>query len=207
MEILRGYHIKNRKGLAHWDPLLEEWLLAIERYCRIMGGEDAPYWYNERSNIGLLSGAAWRCGRIALEEFQKDKGYSNRKKKNGRADLWIAYDNDEDLIEAKFKWVSLFSKNLTSIVDNTLDSASDDVKKSRGNDKEIKSIAVGFFPMYMKNTHIDEVDSIILEMQKQFLKQDYHAVAWCFPKETRTYTNSKANVLPGIFMVIRNIDY
>ena len=54
----RGYVIKNRKGLKHWEPLLEEWLLCIERYCRIWKGGDAPYIHKERANIGLLSAAA-----------------------------------------------------------------------------------------------------------------------------------------------------
>ncbi len=40
MESLRGYEIKGRKGLAHWSALLEEWLLAIERYCRIDTGKE-----------------------------------------------------------------------------------------------------------------------------------------------------------------------
>ena len=35
-ETIRGYHLKGKKGLNHWDALLEEWLLpAHERYCRI----------------------------------------------------------------------------------------------------------------------------------------------------------------------------
>jgi len=172
-----------------------------------MNGEDAPYWYNERANIGLISGAAWRCGRIALEEFQKEKGYSNKKKNRGRSDLWIAYDENEELIEAKFKWVSLNSNDLTKLVEGSLDQAIDDVKKARANDKEIKSLAIGFFPVYVKSSYSNEIDSKITDMKKQFKKQNYHALAWCFPKETRTYTSNSGNILPGIFMIIRNIDH
>ena len=40
-ETIRGYHLKGKKGLNHWDALLEEWLLAHERYCRIMKDYDA----------------------------------------------------------------------------------------------------------------------------------------------------------------------
>jgi hypothetical protein len=85
----RGYVIKNRKGLKHWEPLLEEWLLCIERYCRIWKGGDAPYIHKERANIGLLSAAAWRCGWIALEEFRHEKG--------GRSGIRIADDAHADV--------------------------------------------------------------------------------------------------------------
>lgn len=40
-ETIRGYHLKGRKGLNHWDALLEEWLLAHERFCRICKDDPA----------------------------------------------------------------------------------------------------------------------------------------------------------------------
>ena len=79
MQTIRGYKIINRKSMQHWASLLEEWLLVNERYCRVMKGEDAPFIYNERAHVGLLAGAAWRCGRISLEEFQCKKGLRNRR--------------------------------------------------------------------------------------------------------------------------------
>ncbi len=60
----RGCSVKHKK-LNHFKLLLEEWSLLIERYCRISEG-DAPYWYTERANIGLIAGAAWRCGWLSL---------------------------------------------------------------------------------------------------------------------------------------------
>lgn len=208
MEILRGYNIKNRKGLSHWESLLEEWLLVTERYCRIMGGEDAPFWYNERSNIGLLAGASWRCGRISLEEFQITKGYRNKPKKHGRSDLWMALeDGREELIEAKFKWISLHSKDLSSVVNEALDRAMNDAKKARGNDEDTKAIGIGFFPVYVTKNKVHEIDSIISSMINQFLELEYHSLAWSFPEEIRQHISSKDNVVPGVFMVARNIDY
>ena len=107
-ETIRGYHLKGRKGLSHWNALLEEWLLAHERYCRIMKEHDAAHWYKETPNVSILCAAAWRCGRVALQEFRTEKKVQGQRR-IGRADLWICTDNDgkEEFIEAKHKFVSL----------------------------------------------------------------------------------------------------
>ena len=204
METIRGYLLKQRKGLSHWEALLEEWLLAVERYCRIMGGDDAPYWYNERSNIGVLAGAAWRCGRIALEEFQYEKGYRNKPKWLGRADLWLASEELEELIEAKFKWISLRSRNgISEIVQDVLDNAVIDAKKSDGIGESGKVIASAFCPLYTKQKDINEIDELIEDVLEELFSSDYHAIAWCFPKETRKIV-SEGNILPGVVMVVKN---
>lgn len=207
METLRGYTLKNRKGLSQWGSLLEEWLLTMERYSRIMGGEDAAYWYNERANIGMLAGAAWRCGRIALEEFQQKKGYRNRSKNNGRCDLWISTEINEAIIEAKFKWLSLRSTKTKEIVERIIKKATQDAKKTRGNEGDLQAIAVGFFPVYVPKKWGDKVDQLIEESIEKFCLVDYHALAWCFPKENRKKISTKGYLYPGIIMVIKNIEY
>ena len=208
METFRGYKIKGRKGLSNWSSLLEEWLLAIERYCRLMDGEDAPYYYNERANISVLSGAAWRAGWVSLEEFQQEKGYSNQKKKNGRADLWLASEKDSELVEAKYKWICMESNEMARIINEIMESASDDVKKSRASSKNIKAIGIGFFPVYKNKKHVQDIDKLIESTINEFKKQNFHAMAWCFPKEMRGYVSKKSNnMLPGIIMLAKNIDY
>lgn len=118
METLANYIIKNKRNLGHWDALMEEWILSIERFSRITDG-DVPYWYNERANIGVLAAAAWRCGRIALEEFQYEKidvssdeetDETAQNKWNGRCDLWISNDRTAEIVEAKFKWLNMRSE-------------------------------------------------------------------------------------------------
>lgn len=208
MESFRGYKIKSRKALSHWGPLLEEWMLAIERYTRIMDGEDAPYYYNERANVSVLAGAAWRAGWIALEEFQSEKGYRNKAKTNGRIDLWLANDKDEELIEAKFKWICMGSDRLGGMVNETMDWAVDDAKRSRANNSDVKAIGVGFFPVYKKSTMIDEADELIASTIDAFSQLDYHVMAWCFPPQMRDHiSESSDNLLPGVVMLAKNINY
>lgn len=83
----RGFHVRS-PVLKEWQTLFEEWILAVERFCRLSPG-DAPYWYTERANVGTLAGAAWRCGWIALEEFQGDKSEQSLGWR-GRLDLWLS---------------------------------------------------------------------------------------------------------------------
>lgn len=206
MGTYRGFEIKNRKGLNHWDVLLEEWLVSVERYCRIMKGEDAPYIYNERANISLLSGAAWKSGRIALEEYQSEKGYRNKSKRYGRADLWISSDTEEEVIEAKFKWICMDSSGSDRIIEDTMANARNDAKKTKAS-SVVRAVGVSFFPLYKKLTNIDDIDSLITQTINEFLNRDYHALAWCFPKEMRSDESDAGNIRPGIVLMANNIDY
>lgn len=207
MNTLRGYAIKGNRGVKHWGPLMEEWLLSIERYCRIMNGKDAPYLYNERANISLLAGAAWRSGRIALEEFQHDKGYANKKKTYGRADLWISSDEQDELVEAKCKWISLRSYSVPNTANPVIKKATDDAIRTRANDKGIRAIGIGFFPVYAPSKFIDNIDELIESTIKEFQDIEHHILGWCFPKEMRNYVSDKGNVCPGIIMLANNATF
>jgi hypothetical protein len=200
---LRGYKITNRKGLKHWEPLLEEWLLLIERYCRVGAGEDAPFIYTERANIGLLAGAAWRCGWIALEEFQYEKGYRNKPKWNGRADLYLGSENKEEIIEAKFDWLSLYSsKNALRRAGIVLTRAIKAAKVTRGGNSNLNCVAVAFLPAWLPTKKSDILEKNIEETIAEFVGANFHAIAWCFPKEYRWTESSKGNYTPGVVLVI-----
>jgi len=210
MELLthRGYHIKNRKGLKHWEPLLEEWLLCIERYCRVAKGEDAPFVYTERANIGLLAGAAWRCGRVALEEFQYEKGYRNKKKWNGRADLYLASEDTDEMIEGKFAWLSLSStSSAQKRIKSTLSIAMRDAKKTKGGHEGTTCLGVAFLPTWIPAKNRDKLEDKIHATIALLPTLGCHAVAWCFPKEYRHVENSKRNYTPGVVLAVSNPDY
>lgn len=107
---ISDYHLKLSKGLNHWDDILKEWLRAHQKYCRIMeGDEDSAYWYTEIPNVSILNAAAWRCGRIALQEFKTEKKVRGKERWVGRGDLWIYTDSDdkEEFIEAKHEFVPM----------------------------------------------------------------------------------------------------
>lgn len=208
MKSIKGYEIKDKKDLSHWDCLLKEWISAIEKYSKIMEGLDASYFYNERANVGVLAGAAWRAGWVALEEFQSMKGYRNEKKVNGRCDLYFARENlDEELIEAKFKWICLGSSNVKERIECSMQAALHDVRKSKA-DSNLRSVGVGFFPAYRRNTRVNNPDLLIDKTIRDAREANHHAIAWCFPQEMRDHVSDlTGNLLPGIILLARNIDY
>ena len=204
----RGYVIKNRKGLKHWEALIEEWLLCIERYCRVAAGEDAPFIYTERANIGVLAGAAWRCGRMALEEFQYQKGYRNKEKWNGRADLYLASEHSEEMIEAKFGWLSLSTTDrVQSRVNAVLNLATTDAKNTKGSHAGTSCIAVAFLPAWLPTKHPNKLEPKIQSAIECLPGANSHAVAWCFPKEYRRVESSLGNYTPGVIMAVVNPEH
>lgn len=216
METFADYLIKNKRQLGHWDALLEEWLLCIERFSRITEG-DVPYWYNERANIGVLAGAAWRCGRIALEEFQYEKidvslsGETDediQKNWAGRCDLWISSERAEELIEAKFRWINMRSDKMIDIAQRVLDDAVRDATNTKGLD-DIKAIGVAFLPVYTKANKLNLQDNelihlLINETINNACKIKADAIAWCFPKRLRQHVAQKHdNYLPGVIVLAK----
>ena len=212
METIANYEIKNKTNLRHWSALLEEWMLSIERFSRITDG-DVPYWYNERANIGVLAAAAWRCGRIALEEFQYEKidvshngetDETAQKKWNGRCDLWISDDRSEEIVEAKFKWLNMNSEKLPELAVSTLDDAVRDAENTKGND-EVNAIGVAFLPLYARVDKVENIEKLIAETIKRAIElKGPHLVAWCFPARLRNHIAEKNNnYLPGIVLLAK----
>jgi len=201
METISGYAIK-KKGMGGWSVLCEEWILLTERYSRISYEGDTSYGFNERANVGVLAGAAWRCGKIALEEYQSEKN-KNDEVVNGRTDLWICdEDNNEEIIEAKFKWLNMNSKKLIEMVKETTEKSYEDAVNSSV-ETGVKAVGVSFFPLWVKNPDESEINEAIYKTIKRLKESEINTdiLAWCFPKEDRVYTHENGNVTPGVIMV------
>ena len=98
----------NSKCLPQWSQLLEERLLVIERFSRVTGGGNSVLGHGERSNVGFLVAAAWRCGMAAVIESAREKRRT-KSKKMGRSDLLIFSANHTHIIEATFKKIDIFA--------------------------------------------------------------------------------------------------
>lgn len=199
-------HIIPNVNLTYWIDIIEEWSLLIDRYCRTVE-DDAPYWYTERANIGVLAGACWRAGFVALEEFQSEKGYSNRAKRPGRADLWFANGNVNTLVEAKMKRVSLKSINMSSTLRPILKDAVNDAKKSKGSQKDLDAIGIAFAPVFITSkyeaTIDEEISAMVEEMKREFRGS---MIFWHFPSASRTLKSSTEKYCwPGLFVIAQEI--
>ena len=221
-ETISGYYITGRKGMNHWHPLIEEALLAIDRYSRVMGGEDAIYMYTERTCVGLLAAAAWRCGWVALEEYQLEKHDANKSRRLGRADLYMASEYTEDSVEAKYKWLHL--KNTApspAIFDPTLAWALGDAVESKNQDDDSTYSGVAFFPVWCRTTvkteeqakqskeHTeDTLEDLVNAYIHAATQSRAHVVAWSFPATARTMQIEGNDAYwPGVIMLASNLKF
>lgn len=199
INVSRGFKLHYKK-LKHWVPLFEEWFLGIERYCRLTD-EDAPYWYNERANISVLAGAAWRCGWVALEEFRCEKK-KGREKKTGRSDLWMMSDSKtEELVESKFGFLALRSTRFQEFAEGYIDAACRDVKKV---DETGTPTGVAFLSPHLPISYEGEMEDKIEKAISKIFSIQHDAIAWCFPRSTRSLSVPKGKrIYPGVILIAR----
>jgi hypothetical protein len=190
----------NGDKLSHWSALLKHWHLLIKNYCVFMeDDEDAPYYYTERANTGVLAGAAWRAGWIALQEFSIKK----RGKNIGYADLWIRSSNQEsgEYIEVKQEW------SLTKANDG-LAQAVKDAKKLLV-DKESMRIGLLFISPAIHEKFESEIDKKIKEAIVSIKQIKCDAIAWSFPAISRTLRGggrAKHYFYPGVILLAKVAD-
>lgn len=189
--------------LKHWGKMIAEWHQVIEDYGRLVS-DDAPYWYNERANISILSGAAWRAGKLALEEFGHEKsdkqGNSQGDSWKGRCDLWLIERHEEELVEAKFRWVSLRSGSFTSLVKTSLSIAVKDAHNSK-QVRGARSVGVTFIPVYIPVRYESDIDIYIHQRIEDAKLISADCIAWSFPDKNRFLTGTDGkNYCPGVFL-------
>jgi len=195
--------VKADKLLKHWIPMCETWAFNIERYTRLAQNNkrlpydnNKPYNKTERANVGMLAGAAWSCGNIALEEFQFDKADGK-----GRVDLWLCNENYKDeYVEAKFNRTSIKGKYLAKIKD-TLDAAIEDAKRSKGKN-DFSFVGVAFIILTVKKQELN----VVLELLEQAISEidkeiDNDLLAWCFPEQDLKHIHPNGLIAPGVIML------
>ena len=199
----------NNDELSHWSALLKEWVTTIINYCDFMkdddGPHDAPYYYNERANIGILAASAWKKGWIALEEFPAAK-----KEKKGRGDLYIHPKQLErgEYIEAKLAWTRYDEKkniwNLNSI-NSALSQAVSNAKELRIPRSEIK-IGVLFITPYIHKKSLAIINQQINRLIKEVSTVSCDALAWVFPDSVREIKGDgqyRHFIYPGVFLLAK----
>ncbi|MBO0613927.1 hypothetical protein [Thiothrix fructosivorans] len=205
MEINRGYSIKGKsKGkLRHWSVLFEKWSQGIDLYIDVTDG-DVPYFYKERASVSFLAAAAWQCGWVAMQEFETEKRKPKGRYKawKGRCDLFICSENRSDFIEAKYKQLSLNSKNLVENLDKVLADAVSDAHDSKCR-QDINAVGVAFIPFYAHSKHEHEIDALVEEAISQIKITEADAWAWCFPDSMRRVASDNDYLNPGMIMLAK----
>lgn len=170
--------------------------------------QDLPYFYTERTDIGLLSVAAHEMGAVSIEEYSADKG-KGAKKYTGRADLWICLKDGTTFdFEAKQQWISLNSKRIAKLIKPVLRGAAYATKELTY--KSDWSIGIVFVTPYVR-TLSRKIESVpfkkqILAFKKQILDNDSYdgdfvAVHFCDEQIWKTARIDKEFFYPGIATV------
>jgi hypothetical protein len=203
LNLERGFSVHSSE-LREWESLFEEWILAVERFCRLSPG-DAPYWYTERANVGLLAGAAWRCGWIALEEFQAEKS-AERLGWQGRLDLWLRSSTTSYLIEAKQAWPYLGDATGVDTAARALKEAGEDAASVVATDPTTR-LGVAFCSPYHKFRSQKQLEDRLSRFLEEVERLPCSAVAWSFPAVTRELAEFPGEqVYPGVMLLVGAVD-
>ncbi|WP_110678815.1 hypothetical protein [Salinicola sp. RZ23] len=199
MSSINGIALSSKKSpLTHWVVVCEEWRALVDRYSRVLGGEEHIFNFTERPHLGVFSAAAWRAGFIAIEEFRYEKHSDDAEYRYGRCDLWLATDNlrRQDYIEAKQEDIHLGGKNAEAFAARTLESALSAVTLTRGDRTDVNSVGLAFFNIWCPNPQAVTSAQILdfIEEMKGFRKTlEWDLMSWTFPDEARgKYNTTKA---------------
>ena len=148
-----------------------------------------------------------------MQESKTEKKVRGEEPWVGRGDLWICTDTDgkEEFIEAKHKFVSLSGakdKDGLPAIRTSMEKATEAANEVRQGQGDVTALAVVFASVYAPESSIDKIDELIKDFCETIKSSaDYHASAWCFPKETRKLQDKNGDYNPGIAMLVKNIKY
>ena len=177
-------------------PVLETFHNNIYKYIDTVGCKnDLPYFYNERTTVSLLAGAAWNSGFVCLQDYATQKNDPSRKgpsKKFGYGDLYIRSINEKK--EASFETKQIFPNinyTKTSVTDSKqfisgINKAQIDATQIR--DTKNKFSVLFVTPRFPKERWCDDydnimnkIDSIVDEGHQYANDSKTDIFTWCFP--------------------------
>lgn len=200
----RGIEFANDNAI-YLIPILEEWLVTMERYVRWSRKDnhetviEVPWNWDERANVAFLGAAAWRAGCLTLNEFSSDKGRKDGASK-GRGDLSLIFPSTAPkqkermiLVEAKIVWDS-------RRVEPQLENACEDAAAHKSTRYNRRYGAIFLVPHFEKEPTCREIKDTL----KAVTKINPDVAAWCFPLEARSYSEEKnKKFYPGIILAFK----
>ena len=202
----RGIIVRKGKKMLGWHEVCEEWILLTERYCRLMGGNDACYNYKEQANLSILSGAAFRAGWVSVSESSIDKRDENDNLRKGRSDLCILgpHHNQKVYIEAKVG-IRKYPHKMSGAerAENLLEKACLDVVDI---DAEHR-YGLCFIRWWSPINPVETSDNI-RDFIEECLQCKPDILAWCFPPEMREFQPKKPEnkkYAPGVVLLARSV--
>jgi hypothetical protein len=193
------------------QPVLKIWIdlnISLFRSWRPSG--DVPWWYNERASLSVLSGAVWRTGNEAFEEYSDNKRGLARKtgrlsnKYSGRIDFYFNIKGHEFKGESKFCWlgVSTAHADITERLNNLLSEAKNDARKLEPDDQQ--RLAIVFATPYVTVANKQVLSERINRAIDQAISIPADAFAWVFPELNRCISYN-SYLYPGTMVIIKKV--
>jgi hypothetical protein len=186
----RGYILGSLQTLS---PVLEQWLQINEREDWVEDG--APWWYNERTSLGIFAGAVWRCkGGWVLEEFLTEKRQKGQNPYLGRCDMAFGIGETEFWCEAKQCEVIINNDEEKAVkkVHKKLEEARQDVEKNIPSiTEESEESFQGLMAIFVvpkvnvSKSNPQKIGTYIINFIKRLQQIEGVTLAWTFPKDKR----------------------
>lgn len=184
------------------EPMLEQWVWCIEEYARLFDGDDLAYWYNERANVGILAGAAWRAGIIAVEESQVKKEGNERL---GRSDLYLYSEKTDNQMYIEAKYIFPSADNYINEVDSQLDQATKEAERICDENIEDERCKLGLVFVTPSFLSKPASERDILKLIGGIEKHSAPIKAWCFPGNAQKIKSKHEKYYPGAFIFMKGL--
>lgn len=192
------------KGLSKLKPILLEYLKINKETVELWNYEDLPWWYNERANLSLFTGAVWKKGGYALEEYTSDK-VSIIKKYQGRNDLYFYFNKKDYILEAKVLSQNGNSKSETiqRRVNKIINLAIEDVRINKLEFFANKMGIVFVIPYFLKKS--TSIENDFNNFIKSIMKSNYSALGWLYSEKANELVVAKKWVSPGLAVILKKV--
>lgn len=205
MEPFTDFGVKCHHDRLRWlTPTLRRWGHFIDDYCELHE-HDAPYYFSEWTNVGVLAAAAWGPGSGSVQEYACRRTSSDGGQ-GGRADLYLYDACNSATVEAKQIW-------------GADDLSAQDVADAlaRGNRQAVSNrdsdtpVAAVFWTVKLRQRgegDADKVANACRHALTQVEQSGAHAWAWAFPPSKRPFQSceraSDARFYwPGVILALR----
>lgn len=190
--------------------IIKRWTNLIDAFTKELAPYgDAPFWYNERTNLGILAGAVWQNGGYVLEEISIQNDFRD-KKTTGRADCCFRWMGQNYIIESKQYWPPFSIKNfkLTENLNRKFDDIDKQIHKYAAPDEQLWGMifVVPSLPKKQKNyvgEYIRNFTKSLINYKK--LNRDI-SLAYVFPQSARELVyEEEGRIYPGVVLVGKDL--
>lgn len=186
------------------EPVLRSWIACIQRYIDVWEGGDLPYWYNERANVSVLAGAAWKADWTAIEEYQISKvatEASGQSTHIGRNDLYLANDTYGFCIEAKVAYVDICDlKKAKKRIASRADLAVEDAVRLDYFEPRLGAVFVAPYSL-----GVEASEEQIQLFQQEMLRSDFQAMAWVVPINAQKTQSGDNKYYPIVVLILMTV--